>query len=282
MKEPKTITEEYDASMWGKIFHNALARLYGERYREGYAENIKRQVIKDLLELGEEELRKAYPDPKDSLYWDWEANKQRMLKFIDLEIAHFKEGFTPLKLEKELAPYVIEINDKQKIKIGGRPDRIDVRLATPATAGGPSTPAKAGEGEKYYIIDYKLSKKPSAKTYRIPATPATEASAEREDLAGRGENFTEFQLPLYGLSFAKGNTEKIGGLIYYHLDENLKDFVALDILKEEGSDYIKMFKETILLPVLREIFDKNLPFGQTEDFDVCQRCLFVDHCGRRV
>lgn len=246
MKEPRTIIEEYDASMWGKIFHNALARLYDEKYPEGYNENLKQQVIKNLLEIGEEEFKKAYPEPKATLYFDWERSKERMKNLIDMEIAHFKQGFKPVKIEKELPPYSIDINDKQKIKIGGRPDRID---------------AKNG---RYYIIDYKISKKPASKTYKI------------------SENFTEFQLPLYGLTFAKGETDKIGGLIYYHLDEKFQDFLQLDILEEEGRGYIQQFKENMLLPTLKEIFNKNLPFCLTENFDTCQRCIFIDHCGRRV
>ncbi len=246
MKEPKTIVEDYDASMWGKIFHNALARLYNEKYPEGYNENLKQQVVKNLLEIGEEEFKKAYPYPKASLYWDWEANKQRILNLIDKEIAHFKEGLKPVKMEKELSPYTIAINNKQKVKIGGRPDRIDAK------------------NEKFYIIDYKISKKPTPKTYRI------------------SKDFTEFQLPLYGLTFAKGETAKIGGLIYYHLDEKLQNFLQLDILKEEGKNYIKLFQEEILLPTLREIFDRESPFHQTKDFDICQRCAFIDHCRRRA
>ncbi|MDD5455309.1 MAG: hypothetical protein PHW62_07450, partial [Candidatus Ratteibacteria bacterium] len=83
-------------------------------------------------------------------------------------------------------------------------------------------------------------------------------------------------------TFAKGDTEKIGGLIYYHLDENLRDFTKLDILKEEGENYVQQFKKSILLPTLKEIFNKDLPFYRTENFDTCQRCVFIDHCGRRV
>jgi len=276
LKEPKAIIEEYNASIWGKIFHNTLARLYNEKYPEGYNENLKQQVIKNLLKISEEEFKKAYPEAKPSLYWDWEAGKQRMLNLIDKEIAHFKEGFKPIKLEKELTPYEVTINNKQKVKIGGRPDRIDAKPATPARqdlAGGTTT---AGRCEKFYIIDYKTGKKPASKAYRIPAAPATET------LAGKVKDFTEFQLPLYGLTFAKGDTQKIGGLLYYYLDENMRDFIQLDILKEEGPGYIRKFQEEILLPTLTELFNKNLPFCKTEDFDICQRCAFIDHCGRRV
>ncbi len=273
MKEPKIIIGEYSASIWGKIFHNALSRLYNEKYPKGYTENIKKQVIGNLLKIGEEEFKKAYPKPKASLYFDWEINKERMKNLIDMEITHFKEGFMPIKLEKELVPYIIHIGDKQKIKIGGRPDRIDAR---------PARNRKAGGDGKFYIIDYKIGKKPARKTYSIPATKPARQRLAGGDSAGRGDNFTEFQLPLYGLTFAKGETEKIGGLLYYHLDENLPNFMELDILKEEDGNYIKIFQEEILLPTLREIFDKDLPFHQTGDFDICQRCVFVDHCGRRA
>ncbi len=130
--------------------------------------------------------------------------------------------------------------------MGGIPDRIDVK------------------DEKFYIIDYKMSKKPPAKTYRIC------------------EDFTEFQLPLYGLIFTRGKIDKIGGLIYYHLDEDRQNFLTLDILQKEGKDYIQRFKEEILSPTVKDIFNKKLSFKLTENFDICQRCIFVDHCGRRA
>ncbi|MDD5454318.1 MAG: PD-(D/E)XK nuclease family protein, partial [Candidatus Ratteibacteria bacterium] len=215
MREPKSITEEYEASIWGKIFHNALARLYNEKYPGGYTKNIKKQVIGNSFKIGEEEFKKAYPQPKAALCFDWERNKERMKNLIDMEIAHFEEGFKPMEIEKGLRPYTIDIHDKLKIKIGGIPDRIDVRKG------------------KFYIIDYKIGNKPDRKTYEI------------------GKDFTEFQLPLYGLTYAKGDTEKIVGLIYYHLDENLRDFTKLDILKEEGENYVQQFKKSILLPTLK-------------------------------
>lgn len=246
LKEPKAIKEEYDASIWGTIFHNTLARLYNEVYPEGYTENIKKQVVGNLIRISEEEFRKAYPNPKASLYFDWELNKKRLTNLIDKEIIHFKDGFKPVKMEKKLTPYTINIYDKFKVKIGGIPDRIDAK------------------DEKFYIIDYKTSKKPPAKKYRI------------------GENFTEFQLPLYGLIFTRGNIDQIGGLLYYHLDENRQNFLTLDTLKEEGEDYIQRFKEKILLPTLKDIFNKKTSFTLTENLDICQRCIFIDHCRRRV
>jgi ATP-dependent helicase/DNAse subunit B len=246
LKEPKVLKEEYDASIWGTILHKSLARLYDEVYPEGYTKNIKRKVIENLLRIGEEEFKAAYPNPKGSLHFEWEMNKKRLVNLIDREITHFKEGFKPVKMEKKLTPYTIKTDDKLSIELGGIPDRIDTR------------------NKKFYIIDYKMSKRPSIKTYRI------------------GEDFTEFQLPLYGLIFTKGKTDQIGGLIYYHLDENRQNFLTLDILQKEGSDYIQRFKEKILIPTLKDIFDKKVPFNLTEDFDTCQRCIFIDHCRRRV
>ena len=255
LKEPKVIKEEYDASVWGTILHNTLARLYNEIYPEGYTEDIKKQVIKNLAKVSEEEFKKAYPHPKGALYFDWELNQKRFINLIDNEISRFKDGFKPVKMEKKLTPYTIDMDNKLKVKVGGIPDRIDVR------------------DEKFYIIDYKMSKKPSPKTYRIPA---------RQDLAGGSEDFTEFQLPLYGLIFTKGKIDLIGGLIYYHLDENRQNFLTLDILKEEGRDYIRQFEEKILLPTLKDIFNKKNSFQLTKNMDICQKCIFIDHCRRRV
>lgn len=272
LKEPKHIQEEYDASKWGIILHNAFARLYGEVYREGYTPNMRKKVNKKLLEIGREEFLKAYPAPKASLRFGWDLTKKRLASFVDSEIGHFKEGFKPIRLESELKPYTIKI-DKFNIKLGGIADRIDAK---------PATETKAGRDDKFYIIDYKISKRPAAKTYRIPATPATKTLAGRKDLAGRGKDFTEFQLPLYALIFTRGDIEKIGGLIYYHLDDTRQKFLMMDILQKEGKDYIEKFRKEILIPVFKDMFEQKTNFNLTKDFDACQRCMFVDHCGRRV
>ena len=287
MKEPKSIKEESDASIWGTILHNTLARLYNEIYPEGYTEDIKKQVISAMSQIGEEEFKKAYPHPKGSLCFDWEQNKKKFITLIDNEISHFKDGFKPVnpvrdrlslgdstetpealfisngvKMERKLTPYIIDIGNNIKVKVGGIPDRIDIKPAQQDLAGG---------DKKFYIIDYKMSKKPSPKTYQIP-----------NGLSGKDNDFTEFQLPLYGLVFTKGQIDLIGGLIYYHLDENRQNFLTLDILEKEGKDYIKKFKEKMLLPILKDIFNKNSSFQLTENLDICQRCIFVDHCGRRI
>ena len=262
MKPPKTIVEEYDASLWGVILHNTFARLYNELYPEGYGKNIKRKVMKNLLKIGKEEFKKIYPSPKASLQFEWEINEKRLADFVDKEIRRFNEGFIPMKLEAELKPYTITIGNGLKIKLGGVPDRIDAKPSTNKTAGRPSINKTEGRDEKFYIIDYKIGKKPPAKTYKT------------------GKDFVEFQLPLYALIFTQGNTDKIGGLIYYHLDDNRRNFLTLDILQKEGINYMERFKEEILLPVLLNIFDAKSPFKLTEDFDTCQRCIFADHCRR--
>ncbi|MBU0533902.1 MAG: PD-(D/E)XK nuclease family protein [Candidatus Omnitrophica bacterium] len=253
MKEPKSIKEGYAASIWGTILHNTLARLYNEVYPEGYTEDIKKQVISAMSQIGEEEFKKAYPHPKGSLCFDWEQNKKKFITLIDNEISHFKDSFKSVKMDKKLTPYIIDIGNNIKVKVGGIPDRIDTK------------------DKKFYIIDYKMSKKPSPKTYQIPNC-----------LADKDNDFTEFQLPLYGLVSTKGKIDLIGGLIYYHLDENRQNFLTLDILEKEGKDYIKKFKEKMLLPILKDIFNKKISFQLNKNLDICQRCIFVDHCGRRV
>lgn len=246
MKEPPAIKDEYDPSIWGIILHNTLARLYDEKYPKGYKENIRSEVIKNLLKIGEEEFNRIYPNPKAALVLEWELNKKRLANFVDKEIKHFAEGFRPIRLEAELKPYILNVDNRLKAKIGGRPDRID------------------NKGKKIYVIDYKMGKKPSAKSYRL------------------GEDFTEFQLPLYALIFTGGKINKVGGLIYYHLDETREKFITLDILEKEGDNYIERFKEEILIPTFRDMFNEKVRFNLTEDFDICQNCIFIDHCRRRI
>ncbi|MFN3966451.1 MAG: PD-(D/E)XK nuclease family protein, partial [Endomicrobiia bacterium] len=111
----------------------------------------------------------------------------------------------------------------------------------------------------YYIIDYKTGKVPEKKEYMI------------------GDEFTEFQLPLYALMFSRECKNKIGGLIYYKIGREITTKVICD--ECQASNYIEEFKEKILIPTISEMINKNIPFYQTKDKTFCKYCLYRVHCG---
>ncbi|HIE43992.1 MAG TPA: hypothetical protein EYP78_04260, partial [Candidatus Omnitrophica bacterium] len=145
LKEPVLIQEEFDHALWGAIIHNSLKRLYSDFYPEGYGMEEKTQVMEILFRIGEEEFRNVYPHPKASLYFEWGLYKRRLQGFIEKEISRFREGFKPVKLEEQLNPYILNIGNGLRVKLLGIPDRIDQR------------------GEKFYVLDYKMTTRPQVK-----------------------------------------------------------------------------------------------------------------------
>ena len=62
---------------------------------------------------------------------------------------------------------------------------------------------------------------------------------------------------------------------------NIKTNINISIGKDKVdavNDYLNEF-EKILSEKLREIFDKNLPFIETEDKDNCKFCAYKNLCG---
>jgi len=184
IQEPKEIIEEAGPAEWGSTIHNALKNFYKYDFPRGITEKefekAKSQLHRRLHTALKNELAHI---PKQVSFLDLEMYKRRMEKFLRSDIERFGEGFRIVtdKIEKQIMQDIM-VND-MKIKLFGYPDRIDVN-----------------DG-KYYIIDYK-SKAPPRKKYHI------------------GDEFTEFQLPLYGLIMSDGQFSNIGGLAYYEVSKD--------------------------------------------------------------
>ena len=240
IQEPKEIIEEAGPAEWGTVIHNALKYFYKFDFPRGIAEkefeNAKSQLYKRLYTAMKNELAQM---PKQVSFLDLEMYKKRMEKFLRSDLERFRQGFRIVtdKIEKQIMQEIV-INDMQ-IKLFGYPDRIDM------------------SEEKYYIIDYK-SKAPPRKKYQL------------------GDEFTEFQLPLYGLIISDGQFSNIGGLAYYEIS---KDTTFISIAQaDDVAVYLSDFRE-MLLATIREILDKEVSFHQTVNQDNCRYCAYTHVCG---
>jgi len=246
LREPKVVEEEYHPRIWGEIIHSSLKNLYCQEGIKEFKEMGKEKIREKLIPILDQEFKKAYPYPKPSLLIELELYRQRVQSIMDMDVRRFQEGFQVWRLEEKLIPCSFSISKRVKVSLTGRVDRIDKKKG------------------KYYFIDYKVGGKPATKSYRV------------------GEDFREFQLPLYALIFCQGDFSLVGGLIYYHLQAGRDKFTSLDILEKEGSDYLLQFREEILTPTLEEILTPDKPFRCTEDLQRCRYCPYIDFCRRRV
>ncbi|MEO0106178.1 MAG: PD-(D/E)XK nuclease family protein [candidate division WOR-3 bacterium] len=244
--EPEMVTETFDALTWGLLFHDLAKDLYWKHYPKGYREEQKAEVMAKIDELLNQYLNSgkyvAFP-PKPEAYFDVFLYKRFLENFVNLEIQRFKEGYMIYPgSEERFLKDTIEVNGK-RIPLIGCVDRIDTKDGL------------------YYIIDYKTGGLPAGKDYAI------------------GEDFIEFQLPLYALMFAGKEPEKIGGLLYYSIGRKAE---IKDICEEEAiADYLSQFQEKILIPVINEMLDPEVPFYQTAEKDSCDYCSYQLLCGRQ-
>ncbi|MBE0432139.1 PD-(D/E)XK nuclease family protein [candidate division WOR-3 bacterium] len=244
ISEPDEITEEPGPAEWGEIVHGALKQFYKIRFPDGFVEKDLDRATAAMDEELDEALRRnrnLARKPHASARLDLNLYKRRMRNFLKREIERFHEGFAIHRsvLEKK-AVHHLAINAAQVV-FSGYIDRVDVL-----------------DG-KYYIIDYKTGKIPERKNFEI------------------GDDFNEFQLPLYALMFSMEQFEMIGGMMYYEIG---RDSRTVDIVKgQDAAAYLNDFRQKILVPTIKEMLDPEVAFYQTADDDHCRHCPYAQICG---
>jgi ATP-dependent helicase/DNAse subunit B len=244
ISEPEEIVEEPGPKEWGEVVHNALRNFYQYHFPRGFSGKEMDRAVSIMereLENALEKNRSLALRPKASAYLDLNVFKRRMRHFLETEIERFQGGFKIFKavLERK-AKHHLSIN-KAQVRVYGYIDRIDLL------------------NDQYYIIDYKTGRIPGRKNYEI------------------GEDFSEFQLPLYALVFSKEHFDIIGGMMYYEIGKQAR---TVNII--EGKDavsYLDAFKKEILVPTIKEILDPGIDFYQTENDDFCEYCIYRQLCG---
>lgn len=246
LEEAQNIAEDFDASIWGSIFHDVAKEFYKNYYPSGYTINQLEEATKKINEIFDSFINSgkyiAIP-PKPGLYFDIELYKRYLKNFLLNDLERFKQGYRICaESEEKRLDDIIEI-ENISMPLIGFVDRIDTKDGL------------------YYIIDYKTGGIPKKESYEI------------------GDEFTEFQLPLYALMFSKSGKKKIGGLIYYKIGKKIETKnISEDI---EIENYLKAFREEILTPTIEEMINQKIPFYQTKDKETCKYCAFKMHCGRR-
>jgi len=244
IKKIEEIFEEFDARLWGVIFHKVVQEFYVKHYPQGFTEEEIADALRKFGEMFESLVfcgKYISIPPSSSVYFDLALYKIYIERFLKEEIKRFKAGYRiDIKSLEEKLTDEIEVLGNS-IKLVGFVDRIDIK-----------------DGE-YFIIDYKTGRLPMSKEYEI------------------GEDFREFQLPLYALMFSRRNDKKIGGLIYYKIGKKVETKEILE--SEEVDDYLISFKTKILIPTIEEILNMEVPFYQTKDRSICEYCDYSALCG---
>jgi hypothetical protein len=259
IREPDEEEESIGFNTIGNILHRAFKDLYDENLNVSLIEQSYKNTDKTLSEAFIHETKGELPVfGKNKLIF--EVIKKLWDDFIEYEKKLLQKGtvITVRELERKYEHIMSDKSGNEAFiwKLKGTIDRVD-------------------ESDNVIrIIDYKTGK---VEEKDLKITEIDRESIENKPKA--------LQLLIYYFLFLKNspayNSSRIqpgiykllrsgSGLIPLHLPE-IKDEI-------QYTDAI----EIMLKEIVNEIFDVNLTFDQTSDFDQCRYCSFKDICERQT
>lgn len=265
------LKDEVDPLLFGNLFHHTMEFLY-----KPYEDKLISVSVLDKLILDDKNLNNIIEGAFKKEYFNLSEKENieilgrnslifDILKKYVLRLLNIDKQFAPflvLKLEGEYKLEVPIFDNRQKVKIKGVIDRIDMIDDT------------------VRVIDYKtgvINRKFST----------IESLFDRESKTRNKAIFQTFLYCLF-LEFEKPLVEKVSPNIYGLKDVFSKKFESI-LEQKEGrgkaiplEDYREYKHEfnAHLQALLEEIFDKDIPFTQVEDVKKCELCPYVEICHR--
>lgn len=266
LKEVDEVEETIEASTMGKVVHEVLQILY----ESFLGKNLHTEDIKKMKPRVENLLAKSFQ--KNYENGDVEFGKNLLIvkvaalfvnKFLDKEVEFLRnldkkgESVIIKGLEQRIKTFLDLGNEylDKPVKVKGFVDRIDEL------------------GDVIRIIDYKTGN----------VLPGDLKFKDWELLTDESKLDKCFQLLLYAYIYSKAtiiNPERISpGIISL---KNLSlGFMGIELPdKEKISGEILNTFEDILREILKEIYNPEIPFTQTDSLDNCLYCSFRSICGR--
>lgn len=265
LKEEEEVEEYFSASAFGNIFHQIMHELYrNDADKEVTEAELDKKILYTKNNF-DELWKKACNEMKEyAEFGNIKYGKNLLYKRIiqklvnkvllcDKEQAPFKILSLESDLERELK--IIANGKKFTVKIFGRLDRVEIK------------------DNITRIIDYKSG---TVETNNLSAKFTEEETVnELFENIKRKENFQQLFYALLYLYHHK-NTRLIAGV--YPL-KKLADGVHW-FEEEPISPGKNSLFETKLKKMFGEIFDKKIPFTQTNDTDHCKYCPYISICYR--
>ncbi len=262
--EIKTVEETVDYAVLGTVIHSVMENIFlPERYSDGL---ICPETLQSLKKQTNDFLVRAFD--KEYPQGDLQTGKNKLIFEIAQKIINtFIEKQQELARNSKLEILALEIEmrgeleieageNKQKINLYGKADRID-RL----------------DGN-LRIVDYKSG--------NVQDSDLKVKSIELDNFNKSKIPEKSFQLLLYSWLYiqSKGIISSIlSGIYSFRRMENDLLTVKIDANDNISNTEIQTF-ETFLTQLLTEIFDREIPFTQTQDEKTCSYCPFVSICGK--
>ena len=258
-KEQEDIEEDIDARNLGIVVHEVLEYLYSPWLNRIIGSEqiklLKAQVEKQLIDsLHRNKIVQENQQLTGRDLVTKEVMEQLIQKVLDLDMAD--APFTVVGLEKEGFEQQVSISGMGKVRISGTIDRMDEKDGV------------------LRITDYKTGKVDFVPVGRPP-------KSEEEILE------THFEDPKYKSGF-QANLYAV--LVKPHVDKPIKVGITTMKSLSQGTQWLKKGEVltdheieafgTRLNELVREIFNPNIPFTQTNDLDRCGYCEFAKICKR--
>jgi len=279
IREPDQFAQDIDHAKFGTAVHDTLEELYKPYLNKPVSEEILKGMKVQIKEVLEQKFAEQLPSGGELVGKNllaFEVAKTYVVKALNHDIRTVGSGqiITPLLLEEELLGSVsLPINGEEiTANLKGMADRID-RLSNGTIR---MIDYKTGAFDKKTEIKF-VDEFDSAK-----ADHAFQLLTYLVMYSGKQSRHFEEMSSLSGVE-GKGKESNltIQPTVFYLRSQKVEFPITVQHEKREllGSDLLEYGKERVT-EVLSSLFDKNVPFSQTEDRTVCAYCDFNQVCQR--
>lgn len=267
LKVPQEISEEVDALIFGNILHEAIEQLYRPYIGRIISEQEFDLILKDdagqqkvLMEIFASEFFKSKkPGQEIQITGKISLAYEVLRKYLNriIKVDRQRAPLQIVDLEMKIKHSVMLNDTGTSVNLGGMIDRID-------------KPDKT-----IRIVDYKTGA--DKKNLRSP-----DILFER---GNRKEFKAIFQLLVYAFLYKKSLSisEDIDLALYITKELFNKEYSAgISLNNKEALSYFNLKEdfEPQLHELLKEIFNRGIPFTQVEDSKICETCDYKDICRR--
>jgi len=262
LKEADEMSETMESSTFGNIYHQVMQQIYDEHKNKLVTEDLLTEVMKNTYKIDTfitQAFAKHYfkrPNDKVELTGYSLLVARIVRSYVMKTLAFDKEcvPFTYLESEKNISKQ-LALSNGQKVNVKVLIDRIDERKGV------------------VHIVDYKTGKVTKGLTFDDMAELFTASPQRPKEI---------MQTFLYSMIYTQQYKKEICPNVYTF--KQLKDLpdISFSYQKEEILKYSTVAEEyeRLLKSCLEKLFDKSVPFTQTEDVENCKYCPFIKICRR--
>lgn len=261
IKEQEQFAQDIDHAKFGTAVHDTLEELYRPYLNRPLSEDILKGMKAQIKEVLETKFAEQLPSGVELLGKNllaFEVARSYVTKALNHDIRTVRSGqiITPLQLEEELSGSVnVNANGENiLVNLKGMADRID-RLSDGTIR----------------MIDYKTGAFDNKKTN---IKFVDDFNSPKADHA--------FQLITYLVMYASNHAiDSVQPTVFYLRSQKVETpiTVSQEKITLENAQLLEYGKERVV-ELLSDLFDKEIPFSQTEDLTVCAYCDFKEVCQR--